>query len=66
MKHVVNSLFTAIQRTRTSEAQVEIHAGEQALGAPMIPLAETELRLVVGGDGNPGPHGSWGSNNTPI
>jgi hypothetical protein len=60
MKQAVQSLFTAIQRSRSSQAHAEIES-VQAQGAPMTELTVDELRLVVGGDGNPGPHGSWGS-----
>lgn len=60
MKQAVQSLFTAIQRSRTSQARAEIQ-GVQAQ-APMTELSAHELRLVAGGDGTPGPHGSWGAN----
>lgn len=60
MKQAVQSLFTAIQRARASQARAEID-GEQAQGAPMTELSADELHLVAGGDVNPGPHGSWGS-----
>ena len=62
MKQAVQSLFTAIQRSRTSQARAGIQ-GAQAQ-APMTELSAEELRLVAGGDGNPGPHGSWGSKGT--
>ena len=59
MKQAVNSLFTAILRSRTGVARVEIQAGEQADGRPMTELSSAELKLVAGGDSVPGPHGSW-------
>lgn len=61
MKQAVFSLFTVFHRSRSE--RLEITAGEQAQVRPMMPLAESELRLVAGGGGGgdtPGPHGSWG------
>jgi len=63
MKQAVQSVFTAIQRSRTSQARAEIE-GVQAQGAPMTELSAHELRLVAGGDSTPGPHGSWDSKGT--
>lgn len=62
MKQAVQSLFTAIQRSRSSQARAEVE-GVQAQGAPMTELTAQELALVAGGGGggDDGPHGSWGS-----
>jgi len=64
MKHVVTSLFTAMNRSRTGLARVGERTGAPAQGTPMTQLSSVQLRFVVGGDDGAasGPHGSWGTN----